>query len=107
MHCAGTVAQLNAFVVGGRAAGGIWITRQDGAGVVRPGDALCCHSEKVLCVALSGNGTRVASGSSDVTAWLWNVNTDECQQTDEAWRWGDVIRLHFLLREGAVASGKQ
>jgi WD40 repeat protein len=33
------------------------------------------HSDRVIFVAFSPNGTRIVSGSRDATVWIWDATT--------------------------------
>ena len=41
------------------------------------------HSDYVFSVSFSPDGTKVASGSDDMTVKLWDVTSGECLQTLE------------------------
>jgi WD40 repeat protein len=51
--------------------------------VTKPECPVAGHSEAVLCVAFSPDGTRVVSGSRDnlVKIWNWNAETKTLRKT--------------------------
>ena len=64
------------------------------------------HSQEVNSVVFSPDGSRVASGSEDRTARVWDVQTGECQYTLEGHL--DAVRSVVFSPDGSrVASGSE
>lgn len=47
----------------------------------QPAKILSGHSGSVLAVAISPDGSRIASASADYTVKIWNLNTGELLET--------------------------
>jgi WD40 repeat protein/serine/threonine protein kinase len=61
------------------------------------------HRAKVTCLAVSADGRTIASGSSDRTVRLWDVQTTECLQQLQGHR-GTVTMVRFSDNGKALVS---
>jgi WD40 repeat protein len=64
------------------------------------------HSDSVMSVAFSPDGSKVASGSYDRTVRVWNVVTGQAEQTLEG-HWRSVTSVAFSPDGSKVASGSR
>ena len=62
------------------------------------------HTGQVYSLAFSVNGTQLVSGSGDMTAKIWNVDTGELQQTLQH---SDIVStLSFSPDNSKLLSGR-
>jgi hypothetical protein len=59
------------------------------------------HTGRVMCLAVSRDGTRALSGGADKTVRLWDVETGTCLHVFDGFR-GDVNSVEFS-RDGSLA----
>ena len=87
--------------------------RHDGAGPCMCGGGPCArgsiadpdcpvsaHSDAVLSICWSPDGTKLASGSEDRTIKIWNPVTGECLSTFHGHSKDNTVHVHACLQEG-------